>query len=30
MEYSLDSTDNHGANIKVIGVGGGEAMPLTR
>ncbi len=23
MEYSLDSTDNHGANIKVIGVGGG-------
>lgn len=23
MEYSLDSTDSHGANIKVIGVGGG-------
>ncbi len=23
MEYSLDSSQNHGANIKVIGVGGG-------
>lgn len=30
MEYSLDSAQNHGANIKVIGVGGGGNNAVNR
>lgn len=30
MEFSLDSSQNHGANIKVIGVGGGGGNAVNR
>ncbi|MCT3249232.1 cell division protein FtsZ, partial [Lactiplantibacillus plantarum] len=30
MEFSLDSTQNSGANIKVIGVGGGGGNAVNR
>ncbi len=30
MEFSLDSTQNHSANIKVIGVGGGGGNAVNR
>lgn len=30
MEFSLDSTQNRGANIKVIGVGGGGGNAVNR